>query len=198
MSSMVRIQQLLSHSPKTDVRESSVLILLYPGAANPESAMIVLMLRSEYGGVHSGQISLPGGKSEPGDKDRAATALREAQEEIGIEPSNVHLLGSLTDLYIPPSNFLVTPILGYQNTAPSFKADPSEVAEIIEIPLAELLNEANVCLRKMKLSVGISLKVPAFCIDGHIIWGATAMILSEFKALFTDASGHPEIVKKSR
>jgi 8-oxo-dGTP pyrophosphatase MutT (NUDIX family) len=176
MSSLARIQELMKFSSHEDAKQSSVLILLYPLAG---STGLVLMLRPEYPGVHSGQISLPGGKFEETDESLIYTALREAREEIGIDPKQVQIIGQLTEMYIPPSNFLVTPVVGYQASRPSFTADPKEVAKIIEIQIDDLLNESNWQMKKMKISLGFTLNVPSYFINGNIIWGATAMILSE-------------------
>lgn len=178
MSSAARIRQLIRITPSDDARQSSVLLLLYPLAGK---VYFVLMLRPEYRGIHSGQISLPGGKSEETDDSLIYTALREAREEIGIDPSKVQILGQLTEMFIPPSNFIVTPVVGYQASRPEFRADPKEVAGIIEIALDDLLDDNNRQMKKIKLSMGLTLKVPAYCINGHVIWGATAMILSEFR-----------------
>jgi 8-oxo-dGTP pyrophosphatase MutT (NUDIX family) len=183
MSSLVRIQELMKFSPPSDYRQSSVLILLYPFE---DGIGIVLTLRPEYKGIHSGQISLPGGKYEEGDESLIYTALREAKEEIGIDPVQVQIIGQLTEMYIPPSHTLVTPVVGYQVKRPRFKADPKEVARIIEIKLTDLLDERKLQIKKMKLSLGFSLKVPAYFIDGNYIWGATAMILSELKEAIRD------------
>ena len=178
MSSMVRIQKLLKIDvPKNAIR-SSVLILLYPLL---DSAGFVVMLRPKYNGIHSEQISMPGGKSEPIDSGPWDTALRESKEETGINPSQIKLLGKLTDLYIPPSNYLVSPFVGYQEKHPDFRPDPVEVAKLIEIPLDELLDDRNIKMKRIKLAWGLSMKVPAFYIDQNIIWGASAMILSEFR-----------------
>lgn len=179
MSSMKRIAELLSRKPNDPIK-SSVLILLYPF---DEDIRFIVILRPEYDGIHSSQISLPGGKFEEQDKDLCYTALREAEEEIGIDPVQVHMLGAITELYIPPSNYLVSPFLGYTHDRPVFKADPVEVARIIEIPLTDFLNKDNITTRKIKLKPGISFRVPCWDFDGNIIWGATAMILSEFHEL---------------
>jgi hypothetical protein len=144
------------------------------------------MLRPRYPGVHSGQISLPGGKVEPTDQDLAETALRESKEEIGVNPENIRLLGNLTNLYIPPSNFMVTPFVGYQSVRPVFKPDPSEVAEIIEVSLDSFLDNSIIRQKRMKLALGLTMKVPAYCIGSHVIWGATAMILSEFRVIIEE------------
>jgi 8-oxo-dGTP pyrophosphatase MutT (NUDIX family) len=195
MSSIARIQQLMKLSPATDAVQSSVLILLYPSEG---SIRLVLMLRPEYTGIHSGQISLPGGKYEDSDDSLVFTALREAREEIGIDPVRVQIIGQLTEMYIPPSNFMVTPVVGYQTSQPHFIADPKEVARIIEIKLDDLLDKKKIQMKKIKLRLGFSLKVPAYFIDGNIIWGATAMILSELKELaleIMDPEGHGSRMK---
>jgi len=176
MSSLVRIQEMMNFSQGLDAIQSSVLILFYP---IEEGIGLVLMLRPEYKGIHSGQISLPGGKYEEDDESLIYTALREAKEEIGVDPTQIQIIGQLTEMYIPPSNFIVTPVIGYQATKPVFRADPKEVARIIEINLTDLLDKKNLQMKKMKLRLGFSLKVPSYVINGNIIWGATAMILSE-------------------
>lgn len=189
MSSIARLQKLMRFSSHDDARQSSVLILLYPLEGKTG---LVLMLRPEYGGIHSGQISLPGGKHEETDESLIYTALREAQEEIGIDPTQVQILGQLTEIYIPPSNFMVTPIVGHLASQPRFTADPKEVAKIIEIRLDDLLDEKNRQMKKMKLSLGFSLKVPSYYINDNIIWGATAMILSELKEIVSEIYHIPD------
>jgi 8-oxo-dGTP pyrophosphatase MutT (NUDIX family) len=188
MSSLARIQELMKFSTPEDVIQSSVLILLYPLAG---SIGLVLMLRPEYRGVHSGQISLPGGKYEETDESLIYTALREAQEEIGIDPKQVQIIGQLTEMYIPPSNFMVTPIVGYQASRPHFTADPKEVARVIEIQLHDLVDKRLMQMKKMKLSIGLSLKVPSYYINDNIIWGATAMILSELGEIVGEFQANP-------
>jgi 8-oxo-dGTP pyrophosphatase MutT (NUDIX family) len=183
MSSLARMQEFMRLSTPENAVQSSVLLLLYPFDG---TVGLVLMLRPEYRGIHSGQISLPGGKSEETDESLIYTALREAQEEIGIDPFKVQIIGQLTEMYIPPSNFMVTPVVGYQASRPHFIADPTEVARIIEIKLDELLDDRNRQIKKMKISLGFSLKVPSFYINGDIIWGATAMILSELREIIAE------------
>ena len=159
---------------------SSVLLLLYPSEGE---VFTVLMLRPDYGGIHSGQISLPGGRQEPVDPDLETTALRESQEEVGIIPENVRMLGRLSDLYIPPSRFLVTPFIGFSEARPDFVRDPTEVEEIIEINIRELFSEQAFQVKRHKVGMGVHIKAPAFVVNNHVIWGATAMILSEFNEL---------------
>jgi 8-oxo-dGTP pyrophosphatase MutT (NUDIX family) len=159
-----------------DVRKAAVLALFYPAE---QQINMVFIKRTEYTGVHSGQISFPGGGWEQDDRDLVDTALREAEEEIGVDRNSVIAIGMLTDLFIPPSNFLVTPVVGYTSGRPDFIPDRHEVDRILEIPLEELMDELNVLEKDITIFPAVTLKVPCFYIDGNVIWGATAMILSE-------------------
>jgi 8-oxo-dGTP pyrophosphatase MutT (NUDIX family) len=159
-----------------DAKKSAVLALFYP--VNGKIYM-VLIKRTEYPGVHSGQISFPGGGWEKDDKDLVDTALRETEEEIGVSRHSVTAIGKLTELFIPPSNFLVTPVVGYISERPDFRPDPDEVDRILEIPLEELLDSSNIHEKEITIFPAVTLKVPCFYIDENVIWGATAMILNE-------------------
>jgi len=181
MSSNVRLREMVGLINPMEAIKSSVLILLYPGKENLLPTFVVT-LRPMYDGIHSGQISLPGGRHEISDESLMHTALRETREEIGIDPGNVNLIGKLTELYIPPSNYLVQPFIGFTDFPPVFTPQPKEVEQIIEITVNELLDERN-RMDKDFFVRGIHLKAPAYVIDGRIIWGATAMILSEFKEI---------------
>lgn len=161
-------------------RQGAVLLLLYPHNGR---LYLPLMQRPVYEGHHSGQISLPGGKQEPEDKDKIETALREAWEEIGVEPARVQLIGQLSELYIPPSNYQVLPVVGFCAERPDFVADPVEVAALIEISLDDLLHEKSIQQTYRTLEGGIRMKIPYYGVDEHVVWGATAMILSEFLAI---------------
>jgi len=183
MSSNIRMQELMKNNSREDARQSSVLLLLYPREGKTS---LVLMLRPEYPGIHSGQISLPGGKFEETDDSLIFTALREAREEIGIDPGQVQVIGQLTEMYVPPSNFMVTPVVGYQTALPIFTADPKEVARIIEVRLEEIMDARNRKMKVIKLASGYSLDVPSYDINGDIIWGVTAMILSELQEIVTE------------
>lgn len=163
--------------PKPGVRNGSVLILLYPEQGN---LYIPLMQRPVYNGHHSGQISFPGGKEEPEDPDPVFTALREAHEEMGIDPTKVEVLGTLTQLYIPPSNYMVLPVVGWTTHRPAFVPDPFEVAEIIEVALSDLLNEGNIRTARRLLASGFPFHTPCYFVEEQEVWGATAMMLSEF------------------
>jgi 8-oxo-dGTP pyrophosphatase MutT (NUDIX family) len=159
-------------------RVSGVMLLLYE---KNEDLNIVFTQRKQYDGVHSGQMSLPGGKKDEGDFDLVQTALRETKEEIGVEENVIEVLGALTELYIPPSNFLVHPVVGFSDEIISFNPDKKEVEKVVEIPVEFFLNRKSINLEtEIKLFNGTSVKVPAYIYDDHIIWGATAIILSEF------------------
>lgn len=163
---------------KYNPRQSAVMMLFYPKGGN---ATLVLTKRNTYEGVHSAQISFPGGKAELTDQDLAYTALRETQEEVGIDPKLIHVVMPFTQIYIPPSNFLVAPFLGLLKETPVFEPDPAEVAEIIELPLSLLLDDSIMSTGPIKIPASENIIVPAFKVGEHIVWGATAMILSELK-----------------
>ncbi len=159
-------------------RKSAVLILLYPQAG---ALHTVLMKRVVYRGVHSGQISFPGGKQEPFDPDLRFTALRETEEEIGVESGQVDLLGSLSPLYVPASHSHIQPYVGYMDKNPVFRPDPREVAGLLTISLAVLFDDAIKSETEISLSNGLQLKAPYYAVDDQIVWGATAMIISELE-----------------
>jgi 8-oxo-dGTP pyrophosphatase MutT (NUDIX family) len=156
-------------------RKSAVLVLFYP---DKDKTKLLLIKRALDETVHSGQISFPGGKYEKPDKDLKTTALREAHEEIGIEPKQVTLIGSLSKLYIPPSNFDVYPFVGFLEEKPQLNGN-HEVQRILKIDFDEL-RKPETCVEKTILHrTGKEVMVPSYAIQDEIIWGATAMILSE-------------------
>ncbi len=178
-----KAQQLMAPSFRGDelplpkeVKESSVLLLLYEEFGE---VRITLTKRSDKINYHRGQISFPGGKVDASDASLLAAALRENKEELGIPENQVEILGSLTDLYIPITNFRVYPFVGYVSEKPVFIANPHEVAEVISFPVQTLL-EAKTRKEKEWKHKGVTYLKPYFDYEGHIIWGATAMILSEF------------------
>jgi 8-oxo-dGTP pyrophosphatase MutT (NUDIX family) len=177
---MRRFEQVLPESH----RKSGVLILFYPDNNN---TFFPLIKRPEYVGYHSGQIALPGGKMEISDEDIIQTALREAEEEVGIDRSQVKVLGNLSDLYIPTSNFLVSPVVGFLDKRPEFLAEEKEVSRIIQTELQFLFRPEIRKQKILRLSQSMSLDTPYFDIDGEVVWGATAMILSELIQLFQSA-----------
>ncbi|RME77150.1 MAG: CoA pyrophosphatase, partial [Chloroflexi bacterium] len=162
-------------------REAAVLILLYPPSPTdpPADLRLVLTRRPEYDGAHSGQISLPGGRRE-GEETLETTALRETWEEIGVPPDTVQIIGRLTPLYTPPSNFCIFPFVGYCPNPPTFQPDPYEVAEIIETPLHHLFHPDTRHEEVWFFPGYGKRRVPFFLVSGHKVWGATAMILAEF------------------
>ncbi len=158
-----------------NVKNSSVVILLYEIQNQIYS---VLIQRHIYNGVHSGQIGLPGGKTEASDTCYTDTALRECQEEVGIAPHQVTVIGQLSPIYIPPSHFMVYPVLGFLKSPPTFMKNNYEVKKLITYKI-NLLEKRNI---KTKVFHGhnYSIQAPYFDINGQAVWGATAMILSEF------------------
>ena len=163
-------------------RQSAVLLYLFPQQGDWR---IVLMKRPDYEGAHGGQVSIPGGRLEPGEKHKQA-ALREFEEETGVGVSSRQLLGNLSELFIPPSNFLVKPFVAYATDRPCFDPDPVEVEEIIELPILTLMSDVTVKRDQVCLSSGDWVETPCFEVEGHMVWGATAMILSELKEILRD------------
>ena len=159
-------------------KEAAVTMLFYP--KNKETHL-VLIVRNSYKGVHSAQIAFPGGKFESTDVDFKTTALRETEEEIGVDRSKIEIIKAFTSLYIPPSNFMVHPFLGICKEEIHFKPDPVEVAAVIELPLAVFRDDTIIVTETLTTSYATSIEVPAFKIEGHIVWGATAMMLSELR-----------------
>jgi 8-oxo-dGTP pyrophosphatase MutT (NUDIX family) len=161
--------------PNNRTRRSAVLILFYP---TKDKIYLPLILRPAYDGVHSGQIAFPGGRYEVHDENLIRTALREAQEEIGLRLTDVTVLGPLTELFIPPSNFYVLPVVAYMPYRPDFYPDPREVDNIIEIHAEELLNP-NIKGNSVMQVRGEQITAPHYLVNGNKIWGATAMMLNE-------------------
>ena len=160
-------------------KKAAVLIYCYP---KKEKIHFSLIKRSNYSGVHSGQISLPGGKFDKNDSSLKETALRECGEELGITIDLKKDIFALTPLYIPPSNFIVTPYLAYENFYPKFNPDSREVALHMEISIEEL-NKLKIENKFLRNEYRNEYSIPCYIYKRHIIWGATAMILSEFKSL---------------
>jgi 8-oxo-dGTP pyrophosphatase MutT (NUDIX family) len=159
-------------------RRAAVMMLFYP---KKKQTHLVLILRNSYSGVHSSQIAFPGGKVEIDDESLAHTALRETHEEIGIPPNQINIIKAFTEIYIPPSNFMVAPFLGISHKELLFIEQIEEVAGIIELPLKDLMSDKIVVIKRMNTSYGDNIEVPSFKIGEHFVWGATAMMLSELK-----------------
>jgi 8-oxo-dGTP pyrophosphatase MutT (NUDIX family) len=165
-------------NPPADCRQAGVLVLLYP---QDGQLYLPLTRRPDNVEFHKGQISLPGGSQEEGESLQQ-TALREAQEEIGVEAVAVEVLGTLSPLYVPPSNFCVQPFVGYLDRRPDFSIEAVEVAELVEAPLAALLDPATLCQEDWEIRGGIW-RIPFYQFGPHKVWGATAMILAELVAI---------------
>ena len=163
--------------------KAGVLILLYP---NPANLHIVFQKRTEYPGVHSAQISFPGGKFDSNDENLVETAIRETEEEIGISNESIEVIGRLTPLYIPVSEIEVYPTVAFMAKKQSFTIDPEEVDYLIEEPLNNLL-KPGIIQTKQYTSRQYSGIVPYYDIQGNHVWGATAMILSEFIEVLVSA-----------
>jgi 8-oxo-dGTP pyrophosphatase MutT (NUDIX family) len=170
-----------------EARVAAALILIYPSPAGPA---VPLTLRHQRLPHHGGQVSLPGGALDPGESARAA-ALREAEEEIGVAAADVRLLGRLSTLWVGVSNFLIHPFVGVADTPPTFNLHPQEVEALLEVPLTDVRDR-----RRLRWSTrdraGVRVDVPYFDLGGHVVWGATAMILGEFACLFDPDHAPPE------
>jgi 8-oxo-dGTP pyrophosphatase MutT (NUDIX family) len=167
-----------------NARLSSILIILYPD--NNGEVSIIFIKRVEYIGVHSGQIAFPGGKFESEDISLLHTALRETKEEIGLDIHENNVAGKLTNLYVPPSNYLISPYVAVIDQIPLLRPDSYEVAEAFSAPLSHFLWPEAMIVRSYRLASGIEIPVPGFTFGNHFIWGATAMIFSEFLQVIRD------------
>ena len=182
MSPTFRLEQIEKYKEKmVNAKQSAVLALFYPDLK--QQTKLALILRRPYNGVHSAQISFPGGKVEDGDVNLEFTAIRETHEEIGVLPEQITIIKELTQVYIPPSNFTVQPYLGFSVKTPRFVLQEEEVDDLLEVSLIDFINEANVVNKTVLTSYNVDVEVPAFLLNGHIVWGATAMMLNEVKDL---------------
>lgn len=162
-------------------KKAGVMVLFYPSEEN--EARLILILRKTYKGVHSAQVGFPGGKSEPEDKTMDRTALRETEEEIGVPRDGILVLKTLTEVYIPPSNFFVHPFLGILDETPVFEPQEEEVEALIEVPVSHFMDDAIEITKKLSTSYATDIEVPAYLLNGHVVWGATAMMLSEVRQI---------------
>lgn len=164
-------------------KKAGVTILFHP---NNDKVYFTLILRNKYKGVHSNQIGLPGGRFENGDKDIFQTALRETNEEIGVHSKKITLIKKLNNVYVPPSNYDIFPFMVYTADKANFIIDKNEVQGVINIEIDQLINSKIVKRKGSQISNRqIDVLVPAYRFSGHYVWGATAMILSEVKDIFT-------------
>jgi 8-oxo-dGTP pyrophosphatase MutT (NUDIX family) len=168
--------KIVANNPK----KAAVLVLFYPN--KDHETCFLLTQRASYKGTHSAQISFPGGKIEKSDENLQQTALRETLEEVGVLPSSVKIIRELTDVYIPPSNFLATPFLGFVSEKPNFVLN-HEVALEIEVLVSDLLDDKTISMVTLDTSYMKKAEVPCFKINNYIVWGATGMMLSEIKEL---------------
>lgn len=181
LSPMTSEVRSVAFKKNTAPRLSAVSLLLYNKNEEPH---FVLTKRQVYKGAHSGQISFPGGKQEDVDDTHLDTALRETHEEVGVHPTELNLIGQLTPTYIPPSGFLVYPFVVQALNEPSFFAEEKEVKEIIEVKVKDLVHPDSLQTTIMDFGNGVNkVKVPYFNLNGEIVWGATAMILNEFREI---------------
>ncbi|MET2985258.1 NUDIX hydrolase [Aureibaculum conchae] len=180
MAPELRKQFSLKDIKDKNPRESAVLALFYPDSNY--STRVLMTERSNYKGVHSAQISFPGGKKDKNDRGLIYTALRETEEEVGVDKDNVTVIRELSKTYIPPSNFWVYPFVGYTDKTPYFIKN-YEVESIIEVLVSDLIDDNSLSTKNLTTSYMKNIDVPCFKLNGYIVWGATAMILSEIKDL---------------
>jgi 8-oxo-dGTP pyrophosphatase MutT (NUDIX family) len=159
-------------------RLGAVLVLLYPDG---DDLRLPLTVRSDRLPSHRGEVSLPGGAIDPGEDGPIIAALRECHEELGVDPATIAVWGTLSPFYIPPSNFRITPVVGFRPQMPDLLPNGDEVSAVITVTLRELLDPALVVVERWTLR-GLEVDVPFFAIEGHKVWGATAIVLSEFVA----------------
>ncbi len=164
---------------KNKPSQAAVMAVFYPDEA--AKTRFVLILRKTYKGVHSNQVGFPGGRVEEEDRDLEETALRETEEEVGIPQQDIQVLKKMTQIYIPPSNFWVQPFIGIMDHTPALVPQESEVEAVLEIALEDFLSDSCLTRQTLSTSYAKNIEVPAFLLSGHVVWGATAMMLSEMK-----------------
>ena len=164
-------------------RAGAVMILLYQDEG---TVRFPIIQRPIYPGVHSGQMALPGGKREEEDTDLIGTALREMEGEIGVPANDVEVIGSLSSFYVAVSNFQILPVIGVINKVPRYIPQESEVADIISADLSHLIDDAYQKEKEMVVTGGVILNSPYFDLEGREVWGATSMMLNEFKMILKE------------
>jgi 8-oxo-dGTP pyrophosphatase MutT (NUDIX family) len=179
-----------SPSPNAETRTGAVLLLFYP---HQNLIHVPMIRRPVYPGVHSGQVAFPGGRVDEADENLVGTALREAHEEVGVRPAEVEVLGLLTPLFVHASNFMVHPVVGATRSRPDFRPDPYEVDALLEVPLTELQDVTRIGSKEIIVREGIAIEAPYYDLQGHTVWGATAMMVSELlevlRSLGSDGAG---------
>ncbi len=184
---MAHVARRTDYPAPSHARKAGVLAMFYPDAREEWQLALIERVSRSAEDRHGGQISFPGGGFEEQDGTLLRTALRETYEEIGVDTSQVEVLGPLTELYIPVSNYIVYPFAGILPVTPSFSPQWDEVASVVETPLETLLDPATRQVTELRLSSNIILKeVPFFNVKGKVIWGATAMMLSELLELLAE------------
>jgi 8-oxo-dGTP pyrophosphatase MutT (NUDIX family) len=173
-----QVARSLTPPPGITPRIGAVLIALYPDG---DDLRVILTVRSEELANHRGEVSLPGGGIDPGDLDLVGTALRECHEELGLDPTTIQIVGLMAPIYITPSNFQITPVIGHMSALPALQPNDAEVSLVISATLRDLLDPTTVIVEPRVLR-GYDVMVPYFAIAGHKVWGATALILSELVA----------------
>ncbi|MFC2157622.1 NUDIX hydrolase [Acidobacteriota bacterium] len=181
MIPMPRLGHKLVDSADGSCIEAGVLALFYP---RENRLNLVFTRRTDSVSSHQAQISFPGGRREP-DEEFEQTAIRETNEELGVDPESVRILGRLTPLYVPPTNFCIYPVVGFAEERPDFRPSPDEVAEVIEVPVDHLLDKINIQRENWTIR-GMDLEVPFYRFEQHKIWGATAMIVAELLAILRE------------
>ena len=161
-------------------KEGAVMAVIYPKENIPH---LLLIERPLYDGVHSGQIAFPGGKIEKSDASFLHAALRETHEEVGIESNHIQVVGNLTEVFVFASNFMVYPFVGIMQEIPTFALETKEVAGVLEIPLLRFFEDGIIKEKKIKNALGFNLMAPYYDLDNKVLWGATAMMVSELCAV---------------
>lgn len=167
---------------KQPPKPGSVLIVMYP---DKEKILFPLIKRPDYSGLHSGQVSFPGGKAEAGE-EAIDVALREGNEEIGIDVNQIRVIGRLSNFFVIPSNFIVTPIVAFAEKRPKLIADPIEVAKILHGDIHSILPESALLEKEITAANLYQMRAPHFEIENEIVWGATAMMLNEFRTVINE------------
>lgn len=182
MAPIERLSELKKNAiQKQTARKAGVMALFYPSQSL--DTHLILILRKTYKGVHSAQVGFPGGKIEPEDQSLLETALRETEEEVGVNAKSISVLKQLTEIYIPPSDFFVQPFLGVTYQTPIFIPQEEEVEALIEVPLTHFMDDKILTTSTLSTSYATNIQVPAFMLNDHVVWGATAMMLSEVREL---------------
>ncbi|HLV93311.1 MAG TPA: CoA pyrophosphatase [Aequorivita sp.] len=184
MAPAERLRELKEEIIQTkNAKQAGVMVLFYPTLE--QQTNLILILRKTYKGVHSAQVGFPGGKIESVDNSIQDAALRETEEEVGVPRNDISVIKKLTEIYIPPSNFFVQPFLGITQNSPNFVPEEKEVESLIEVNLNDFMDNKCITSRIITTSYAVDLEVPAFKLNGHIVWGATAMMLNEVRELIS-------------